>query len=279
MPQSIPPRWSIDESIYDAYTIDGLATSETHWHSHFLLNIILDGEGVQVINGKSFPLHRGSVIIISPLDFHRNITEPGNTVSVCAVKFSDKIFYDSLGDICALNDFPVVTALSDEDLETSKTLFSLLLKEQEKKDLLGSDKFAQSLIEQLVIIALRAGGRNRRRGEASRMRRALIFIHYNFRRNIKAADVARHVGYSPNYFSSEFKKETGVEFQKYLQGLRLDFAMNLLKFSKLSVTEVCFESGFNTLPHFSQTFKKKFGTTPEKIMQGFDSPQPKEEQK
>ena len=63
------------------------------------------------------------------------------------------------------------------------------------------------------------------------------------------------------------KKETGVEFQKYIQELRLDFAMNLLKLSKLSVTEACFESGFNTLPHFSQTFKKKFGMSPETIKQ------------
>ncbi len=265
MQKSIPPRWSIDSSIFDAYKIDGLTTSDTHWHSHFLLNIITAGEGVQEINGKRYPLHRGSAIIISPLDFHRNLIEGEKCVSVLAVKFSDKLFYDSLSDICSLGDFPIVTALDESVMEDIGRMFELLLNEQARYDLIGSDKFAKSLIEQMVILTLRSCGHKKPREEKSKVHRALAFIHYNFRRSIKAADVAAFVGYSPNYFSSEFKKETGMEFQKYLRELRLDFAMNLLKFSKLSVTEVCFESGFNTLPHFSQTFKKKFGKTPEKV--------------
>ncbi|MBQ9984837.1 MAG: helix-turn-helix transcriptional regulator [Oscillospiraceae bacterium] len=265
MQSSIPKRWHIDESIYDAYTVDCLTMVDTHWHSHFLLNLFTEGEGVQEINGESYPIHSGSIIIISPLDFHRNVIREGEKVSVCAVKFSDKLFYDSIGKLCSLEDFPIVTTLYGEDFDTAKMLFSLLLKEQEKKSSLGADKFAANLIDQLVILALRAGGCAKRQEQYSRVRRALAYIHYNFRRGIKAADVAKHIGYSPNYFSAEFKKETGVEFQKYLQELRLDFAMNLLKLSKLSVTEACFESGFNTLPHFSQSFKKKFGVTPEKI--------------
>ena len=265
MQSNIPKRWHIDESIYDAYTIDCLTMVDTHWHSHFLLNLFTGGDGIQEINGRKHPIKAGSVIILSPMDFHRNIIRDDDKVSVCAVKFSDKFFYDSLGELCSLDDFPIVTTLRGEDFETAKALFSLLLKEREKKSLLGSDKFASNLIEQLVILALRASGREAKNENMTKVRRALAYIHYNFRRNIKVSDVAKHIGYSPNYFSAEFKKETGVEFQKYIQELRLDFAMNLLKLSKLSVTEACFESGFNTLPHFSQTFKRKFGITPERV--------------
>lgn len=265
MSKSIPKRWHIDESIFDAYTVECLTMVETHWHSHFLLNLFTGGDGIQEINGKEYPIHKGSIIILSPLDFHRNIIRDGEDVSVCAVKFSDKLFYDSLGSLCSLQDFPIVAALSGEDYETARSLFELLLREQEKKSALGADKFSSNLIEQLVILALRASGRAAGSEGMTKVRRALAYIHYNFRRNIKVSDVAKHIGYSPNYFSAEFKKETGVEFQKYIQELRLDFAMNLLKLSKLSVTEACFESGFNTLPHFSQTFKKKFGISPERV--------------
>lgn len=265
MQKNIPPRWSIESSIYDAYKIDGLTTSDTHWHSHFLLNIIIDGELIQEINGKSFTLRRGDAIIISPVDFHRNIVETASHVSVLAVKFSDKLFYDSLSDICSFEDFPVVSTLGNDTLESAEKMFCMLLDEQKNNSRLGSDKFARSLIEQMVILILRSCGRECAAEAKSKVHCALGFIHCNFRRNIKAADAAAFVGYSPNYFSAEFKKETGVEFQKYLRDLRLDFAMNLLKFSKLSVTEVCFESGFNTLPHFSQSFKKRFGKSPDKI--------------
>ncbi len=265
MQKNIPPRWSIDSSIYDAYKIDGLTTSDTHWHSHFLLNIITDGELIQEINGKSFTLRRGDALIISPVDFHRNIVETASHVSVLAVKFSDKLFYDSLSDICSFEDFPVVSTLGNDTFESAEKMFCMLLDEQKNSSRLGSDKFARSLIEQMVILILRSCGRECAAEAKSKVHCALGFIHCNFRRNIKAADAAAFVGYSPNYFSAEFKKETGVEFQKYLRDLRLDFAMNLLKFSKLSVTEICFESGFNTLPHFSQSFKKRFGKSPDKI--------------
>lgn len=265
MPNSIPKRWHIDESIYDAYTAECLTMVDTHWHSHFLLNLVTEGEGIQEINGVPYPISPGSIILISPVDFHRNIISEGQRVFVDAIKFSDKLYYDSLGQMCSLDDFPIVTRLSPEDYATAITLFDLLIAEQSKKDLLGAEKFASGLIEQLVILALRAAGREKRTHSSSKMHRALVYIHNNFRRQIKITEIAKYVGYSPNYFSSEFKRETGMEFQKYLQHLRLDFAMRLLKLSKLSVTEVCFESGFNTLPHFSQTFKKKFGISPEKV--------------
>ena len=265
MHNNFPPRWSIDGNLYEAYTIDGLTTSNTHWHSHFLFNLVTSGEGMQEINGQQIPFKKGSVIILSPMDFHRNIIPKGTNVSVYAVKFSDKIFYDSLTENCQITDFPVVANLSEEDFETSCTLFSLLMAEQKRRTALGADKFAERLIEQLAILALRAMGKSTPKGAVSRVHSALAYIHYNFRRNISASEVAAHVGYSPNYFSAEFKKETGIEFRHYLQNLRLDFAINLLRFSGLSVTEACLESGFNTLSHFSQVFKKKFGVTPEKI--------------
>lgn len=265
MSGSIPKRWHIDKSIYDAYKVDCVKMVDTHWHSHFLINIVTDGEGFQEINGKAYPIKRGSITIISPLDFHRNVVLNDEKVSVFAIKFSDKIFYDSLGQICSLEDFPIITALDDESFQTSKTLFELLINEQTKSSRLGSDKFALNLIEQLVILALRANGNTPEEKNISKMRNALAYIHYNFRRDIKASDVASHIGYSPNYFSAEFKKETGLEFRKYLRDLRLDFAHNLIKFSHFSVTEVSFESGFNSLPHFSKAFKEKFGIAPEKI--------------
>jgi len=264
MTQNIPKRWDIEKSAFDAYEIKSLKTVETHWHSHFLLNLFTSGNGVQQVNGESHSVCKGSIIIISPLDFHKNIVYDRDRVSVRAVKFSNKFFFDYLNDICAIEDFPIITSLSEEDFETANTLFSLLLKEQNKKGILGTDKFSKSLIEQLVILALRSVKKREKNTSSGITRKSLEYIHNNFRQDIRISDVASYVGYSPNYLSSEFKKETGVQFQKYLRDLRLDFAYRLLKLSNLSVTEVCYESGFRTLSHFSQVFKEKYGITPEK---------------
>ncbi len=260
MHEKIPPRWDIGKQLYDAYIVEHVETVPVHWHSHFLINIITSGTGKQIINGKHYALEKGSIVILSPLDFHQNIVDNDN-MSLFTVKFSDKVFYDTISKICSFNDFPIVTTLKDADFETAKYLFSLLIKELSCQNLTATDTFATALIQQLVILALRCADHKTKALETTPIRKALAFIQYNFKQNIKVSDVADYVGYSENYFSQKFKSDTGMEFQKYLLDLRLDFAMKLLKFSSLSVTEVCFESGFNTIQHFSTAFKKKFGVS------------------
>lgn len=264
MTQGLPPRFALGENAYSAYNIEVTTMPETHWHSHFLLNLVVGGQGQQEVNGQRHMLQEGSVVLLSPMDFHRNILEEGQSVYISAVKFSDRVFYDTISDLYDLSAFPVVCTLPGGDFETAKLLFSLLLKEQERADV-GGDAFAQSLIQQLAILAFRSAGKQPDREKPKALRRALSYIHYHFRSNIRASDVAAYVGYSPNYFSTEFKKQTGMAYQKYLQDLRLNFGAKLLQLSSRSVTEVCFECGFNTLPHFSQAFKKRFGVSPEKF--------------
>ena len=79
-------------------------------------------------------------------------------------------------------DFPIVQKLSEEDYNTAKTLFSLLLSEQKKGDARASELFAETLIEQLVILALRTKDRNTQAISSKVIRDALIYIHYNFKK-------------------------------------------------------------------------------------------------
>lgn len=263
MKGSVPKRWDIGERTYEAYEINISEPSSTHWHSCFLLTLVLDGEGTQIINGQTVNLTRGSVIVLSPADFHSTVSVSRNLMAY-SVKFSNQIFYDSLAEVCKLSHFPIVTRLEEDQLLTAKVFFELLFEEQ-AHTLFASRAFAVNLVEELAILALRASGTESCEAASGMVSRALVYIHCNFRSRIKAEDVARYVGYSPNYFSAEFKKQTGVEFQKYLQDARLDFAKKLLQLSKLSITEVCFECGFNTHQHFTRAFKNKFGIPPKNV--------------
>jgi len=264
MLQNLPPRWNMD-ALYDVNTLTLTKSSDSvHWHSHFLLNLITDGSGKQLINGREYKLCRGSVILLSPMDFHKNIISENESLEIGAVKFSDSVFYDSLTELCKLDDFPIVTQLSDSDFEIAKQLFSILSAEHSNSGRLGSSIFSLSLVHQLVILTLRnTQSESSASNYDTRLKRALIYIHAHFQKPITISEVSAHIGYSPNYFSSIFKKQTGYSFQNYLQDLRLNFAMNILKFSNISVTEACLESGFRTLSHFICSFKNKFGNTPE----------------
>lgn len=53
-----------------------------------------------------------------------------------------------------------------------------------------------------------------------------------------------------------------MPFQVYVKEARLQFAKSLLGTTTLPITDICFASGFNTLPYFERAFKQKFAVSP-----------------
>lgn len=102
-----------------------------------------------------------------------------------------------------------------------------------------------------------------RENEASRpIRAAKKYVQEHYRESITLEDVSAAVGFSSSYFSVLFKKENGEGFSKYLTGVRIDKAKELLQETNLTVAEVCSEVGYSDGKHFVQTFRKATGLNP-----------------
>lgn len=67
---------------------------------------------------------------------------------------------------------------------------------------------------------------------------------------------------SEAHFIRVFKETFGETPHRYLQRRRVERAMYLLRDSDSSVTDVCFDVGFNSLGSFSRTFTAIVGVTP-----------------
>ena len=104
---------------------------------------------------------------------------------------------------------------------------------------------------------------NAREKEAvSVIEKAKAYIRDNYKKDISLDEVSREVDISPYYFSKLFKQETGGNFIEYLTEIRLKNARELLKDSRLSIKEICVESGYSDPNYFSRIFKKYEGVTP-----------------
>lgn len=90
------------------------------------------------------------------------------------------------------------------------------------------------------------------------------FVKNNFKEEIKLKEIADLVSMTVPSFCRYFKKVTNKTFTQFVNEYRLVHASKLLSEQLLSITEVCFESGFNNFSYFNKSFKKFTGQSPSK---------------
>ena len=53
----------------------GIKNSSMHWHDCYEIDIVLEGSGESICNGKTFSVKRGFISLLAPTDFHEYRTE------------------------------------------------------------------------------------------------------------------------------------------------------------------------------------------------------------
>lgn len=87
-------------------------------------------------------------------------------------------------------------------------------------------------------------------------------IEENIFNPVSLNDLAYLSGRSLSAFKREFKEIYNTSPLHYIRNRRLDKAKELLTHTSLSVTDVCFSTGFENASHFSKVFKERFGISP-----------------
>lgn len=82
---------------------------------------------------------------------------------------------------------------------------------------------------------------------------------------IGAKGVAARLGISQSYLNQLFKKTFGIAPSQYDQFTRCQFAKNLLQQSSLSITDIAFASGFNSVRRFNDAFQKQLQLSPSQL--------------
>ncbi len=93
--------------------------------------------------------------------------------------------------------------------------------------------------------------------------KALNLIEQQFITLQQVEDLASQLHISNSYLARVFKRQVGTSVYEYIRNMKFAYAVKLLSKGH-SVTQACFDSGFNSYSHFIQMFKRKYGTTPHK---------------
>ena len=90
-------------------------------------------------------------------------------------------------------------------------------------------------------------------------------IHYikkNLSEKLNIKALAREACMSQSAFFHSFRENFGLSPLEYILNERINLAKNILVDSAISISEACYQSGFNNLNHFIKLFKRIEGITP-----------------
>jgi AraC-like DNA-binding protein len=93
--------------------------------------------------------------------------------------------------------------------------------------------------------------------------KALAHIRAHLIEAFTEADLARIAGQTTPAFSRAFRRHTGMSLVQYVKRLRINLACQLLMTEEaMSITDICFQAGFNNLSNFNRQFLTEKGMTP-----------------
>ncbi|WP_422084171.1 AraC family transcriptional regulator [Ulvibacterium sp.] len=95
-----------------------------------------------------------------------------------------------------------------------------------------------------------------------RINKVFNHVKANFKEEISLDEMADLVSMTVPSFCRYFKKITNKTFVQFVNEYRLVHASKLLAERPMSITDVCFESGFNNFSHFNKQFKAFTGQNP-----------------
>ena len=95
-----------------------------------------------------------------------------------------------------------------------------------------------------------------------RLWRARDFIEASFLEPINLARIAEAAELSPHHLLRLFKRVYGETPHQFVTKRRLEHARFLLTYTDRSVTDICFDIGFESLGSFSTLFRTRIGVSP-----------------
>jgi AraC-like DNA-binding protein len=103
----------------------------------------------------------------------------------------------------------------------------------------------------------------------NRLDKIMHFINTNYQRKITQEEVATKIGMTTAAFCRYFREKTGKGFIYFINEMRVGYACKLLIERNLTITQVCFECGFNNISNFNRMFRRQTGLAPGEYQQQF----------
>lgn len=252
-------------------TITDTVEQSFHLHDELEIYVYVSGD-VDFIIGDSYKtLKNGDILFTFPNELHKPVIKSDREYE----RFFITVPVDAFDSFDLCDNSPIecflrakktdVRAIELSDEERSKFLRTMVkisecISDSEENRYLTYSYFLRALyiLNTAESISLPADT-----NLPPILRDVLAYISENFAELSTVSEIAKHSHVSSSYLSSLFSKHMKVGIKQYLQYKKISAAKIMLT-AGASVTDVCFDCGFNSCSHFISVFKETTGVTPNK---------------
>lgn len=234
-------------------------TLEAHGHDFFEIELILNGKGSYIIDGKQYEIKPHTLFLMNPSQIHSVDADMELINVMFQCEYDNAFFAFPLTSRTA----PPVFHLEDEDYDLIYSLLQELVKVH-KTDCQYGVLLLRCVLRKLIACLPESNEEI----HPPYIQQTLLYMMENFRSGITLQSAAARLGLSKAYLSDCFSKQLGVNFKTYLDDLRFSYAKNLLAFTNIPIGEIHERSGFYDYANFTRRFKQKYGCSPGEYRKG-----------
>lgn len=276
-PQSFQVRQNMEKSTFEVfhYCDPKPETVAVHHHDFYEIYFFLGGDVEYRVEGRTYILKPGDLLLINPRELHQPIVKHGSTYERI-VLWIDKNYIENFG-----NNSASLTRCFDIQLPTHSNILRPTGIQRSKiseylngiiteyyGDGYGAELSANGLFLQLMVeinrLALQKGRTAEPVNDTLFITQVLSFINEHYNDELSLDSIARKFFVSKYHLSHEFRREVGTSVYRYIMLKRLLNAKELLA-KGFAPGFVYHECGFQDYANFYRAFKSEYGVSPKEF--------------
>ena len=241
---------------------------EQHSHDALEVFICIQNNYEGHANNKTYMLKEGDILIIPPNMLHEYINDKPGVRFIYLVEMNE--FFKS-HDYKSIEPMFFDAFLCNQETcpDVYDTIYSLFM-DMNKVYFTNSTFWETEVYSKIyqVFIEIARHAENAVKTETYNSSQSMIritallrYLDINYAEDMSTEQAAEYTGFSKFHFMRMFKLQTGYTFHDYLTLKRIHTAEQLLV-TDMPITDIAFQTGFNTLPSFCRAFKKYTNYSP-----------------